>query len=210
MRELTSADVLVENRLFATLDPTSRMLTLPSGKEVLLTDTVGFIQNLPHDLVAAFRATLEEVNEADLLLHVIDCSSPMREEQMRVVGSILSELGAADKPQLTIFNKKDLCGGAGAASFGLLPSDSDTMLISAYDAEDLARLRQKIQDKLAGDTRTFALPAERGDLIALAYRIGEVVDRETAGDRLLLRVELNKQDFEVLGGPLHEYLEQRP
>ncbi|ALS27923.1 GTP-binding protein [Paenibacillus sp. 32O-W] len=210
LRELTSADVLVENRLFATLDPTSRMLTLPSGKEVLLTDTVGFIQNLPHDLVAAFRATLEEVNEADLLLHVIDCSSPMREEQMRVVGSILSELGAADKPQLTIFNKKDLCGGAGAASFGLLPSDSDTMLISAYDAEDLARLRQKIQDKLAGDTRTFALPAERGDLIALAYRIGEVVDRETAGDKLLLKVELNKQDFEVLGGPLHEYLEQRP
>lgn len=94
LRQLTNADVYVENQLFATLDPTTRLLPLPGGKEVVLTDTVGFIQNLPHDLVAAFRATLEEVNEADLILHVVDASSPMRQEQMAVVGRILTELGA--------------------------------------------------------------------------------------------------------------------
>ena len=95
LRELTQADVYVENQLFATLDPTSRNWKLPSGKEVVLTDTVGFIQNLPHDLIAAFRATLEEVNEADLVLHVIDGASEMREEQIAVVERILQELGAA-------------------------------------------------------------------------------------------------------------------
>lgn len=109
LNRLTAADVYIEDQLFATLDPTSRALELPSGKEVVLTDTVGFIQNLPHDLVAAFRATLEEANEADLILHVVDSSSPMRDEQMAVVHSILQDLGAADKPQIVLFNKKDAC-----------------------------------------------------------------------------------------------------
>ena len=88
------------------------MLEAPSGKEVVLTDTVGFIQNLPHDLVAAFRATLEEANEADLILHVVDASSPMRDEQMAVVQSILQDLGAADKPQIVLFNKRMLVSRA--------------------------------------------------------------------------------------------------
>lgn len=81
-------------------------MELPSGKEIVLTDTVGFIQNLPHDLIAAFRATLEEVNEADLILHVVDASSEMREDQMRTVNAILQELGSGDKPQLVLFNKR--------------------------------------------------------------------------------------------------------
>ena len=86
--------MLAEDKLFATLDPTSRRLTLPNGRELVLTDTVGFIQNLPHDLVAAFRATLEEVNETDIILHVVDSSSPMRDQQMAVVEEVLEELGA--------------------------------------------------------------------------------------------------------------------
>ncbi|GGF89745.1 GTPase HflX [Paenibacillus abyssi] len=204
LRELTAADVYVENQLFATLDPTSRNLELPSGKEVVLTDTVGFIQNLPHDLVAAFRATLEEVCEADLVLHVIDSSSPTREEQAAVVQQILVELGAADKPQITVYNKKDLCVGD---CRDRIPSGTDTLWISAYSKEDLNLLRQLIQDKLTGDTRTFVLPAERGDLIALAYRTGEVIEQMVDGDQMRLTVELNKQDFAVHGYKLQEYIE---
>ena len=145
LRELTNADVYVENQLFATLDPTSRNLELPSGKEVVLTDTVGFIQNLPHDLVAAFRATLEEVLEADLVLHVIDSSSPMRDEQIAVVEKILQELGAAGKPMLMLYNKIDLCQDDGSE---LLPANhEDALVMSAYNADDLLRLRQTIQDE---------------------------------------------------------------
>ncbi|MBW7477825.1 GTPase HflX [Paenibacillus oenotherae] len=207
LREMTKADVYVENQLFATLDPTSRNLELPSGKEIVLTDTVGFIQNLPHDLIAAFRATLEEVCEADLVLHVVDSASPMREEQKAVVERILGELGAAGKPQITIYNKIDLCRQDGSL---LIPaSNENTLVMSAYCADDLLKLRQLIQDKMTGDTRTFIFPAERGDLIALAYRTGEVTDQEVDGDTLKMTVELNKQDYEVHGYKLESYIEHQ-
>ncbi|CAH1195081.1 GTPase HflX [Paenibacillus plantiphilus] len=207
LRELTNADVYVENQLFATLDPTSRNLELPSGKEIVLTDTVGFIQNLPHDLIAAFRATLEEVCEADLVLHVVDSSSPMREEQRAVVERILGELGAAGKPQILLYNKIDLCSNDGTE---LAPaSNENTLVISAFSADDLTKLRQMIQDKMTGDTRTFIFPAERGDLIALAYRTGEVTEQEVDGDSLRVTVELNKQDYEVHGYKLEAFVESR-
>lgn len=202
LRELTQTDVYVENQLFATLDPTSRNLKLPSGKEIVLTDTVGFIQNLPHDLVAAFRATLEEVNEADLVLHVVDSSSPMRLEQMRVVENLLEQLGASGKPTITVYNKKDLRRG----SEDYIPEDSDSsLLVSAYDSKDMEKLLERIQDKLAGDTRTFALPADRGDLIALAYRCGDVLSQEVDGDSLRLTIELNKADYEINGHRLQPF-----
>ncbi|NBD23496.1 GTPase HflX [Paenibacillus glycinis] len=204
LRELTHADVYVENQLFATLDPTSRNWKLPSGMEVVLTDTVGFIQNLPHDLIAAFRATLEEVNEADLVLHVIDSASDMREEQIAVVDRILQELGAGGKPQLKIYNKIDLCGAGGPQS---VPANGPgTLAVSAYNGDDLERLRQAVQDKLTGDTRTFALPAERGDLIALAYRTGDVLEQSVEGEAMILKVLLNKQDYEVHGRKLDAYV----
>ncbi|QHT61740.1 GTPase HflX [Paenibacillus lycopersici] len=207
LRELTQADVYVENQLFATLDPTSRLLELPSGKEVILTDTVGFIQNLPHDLIAAFRATLEEVCEADLVLHVIDGSSAMRDEQIAVVERILGDLGAADKPQLKLYNKIDLCVQDRP---GLVPANGPGVLaISAYNAGDLSRLRQAVQDKLVGSTLTFAVPAERGDLIALAYRTGEVLEQSVDQDRMVLKVQLNKQDYEVHGHKLEAYVLHR-
>ncbi|MFC4809496.1 GTPase HflX [Paenibacillus sp. GCM10023250] len=206
LRELTQADVYVENQLFATLDPTSRSWKLPSGKEVVLTDTVGFIQNLPHDLIAAFRATLEEVLEADLVLHVVDSASDMREEQMEVVQRILGELGAAGKPQVTVYNKIDLVGANGPQ---LVPANGpDTLAISAFNPGDLERLRQAVQDKLTGDTRTFALPAERGDLIALAYRSGEVLEQSVDGETMLMTVQLNKQDYALHGHKLDDYVRQ--
>ena len=104
---LTGAGILAEDKLFATLDPTTRNLKLPGGQEVLLTDTVGFIRKLPHHLIEAFKSTLEEARYADLLLHVVDAANPQMDEQMHVVYETLSELGAADKPVITAFNKKD-------------------------------------------------------------------------------------------------------
>lgn len=159
LKQLTDADVYIENQLFATLDPTSRVLQLPVGKEVVLTDTVGFIQNLPHDLVASFRATLEEVNEANLVLHVVDASSPMREEQMEVVDTILQELGAAGKPRVVLFNKCDLCQ---PEQLEMLPTGQGYLKISAFNAEDLARVTALIADELAGDTLVFRIPGDRG------------------------------------------------
>lgn len=206
LRELTQADVYVENQLFATLDPTSRTLELPSGREIVLTDTVGFIQNLPHDLVAAFRATLEEVCEADLVLHVIDSSSPMRDEQIAVVNKILGELGAADKPCVMVYNKKDMCVNNGSLT-DLPITNGDNLVISAFEVEDLELLKETIQEKLSGDTLTFNVPAERGDLIALAYRSGEVINQEVNEESLRLTVQVSKQEYEQHGHRLKQYIE---
>jgi len=207
LRQLTDADVLAEDKLFATLDPTSRALKLPSGKEVVLTDTVGFIQNLPHDLVAAFRSTLEEATQADLLLHVVDASSPMRERQMAVVDEVLRELGAGGKPTLLVFNKMDL---AERSSAGIPAEGAGAMRVSAFDAADMARLREAIEDRLLGDVATFRLPASRGDLAALVYRIGEVTGREADDDFLLLSVRLNPADMEKAGRDLEEFRVYEP
>src|SRR4029077_17296172 len=107
LNSLTGADVLAENKLFATLDPTTRRLRLPTNQNVLLSDTVGFIRKLPHDLVEAFKATLEEVVQADLLLHVVDTSHPHCDRQIESVNAVLYEIGANGKPTLMVFNKVD-------------------------------------------------------------------------------------------------------
>ncbi|MFC5531878.1 GTPase HflX [Cohnella yongneupensis] len=202
LRQLTAADVLAEDKLFATLDPTSRSLTLPSGKEVLLTDTVGFIQNLPHDLVAAFRATLEEANEAELLLHVVDSASQMRERQQHVVEEVLQELGAGGKATLTVYNKIDQCGEDVLA---LLPGGPDVIRVNAFSEQDLAQLREAIEDRILGDVAQFRIPASRGDLAALAYRVGEVTEQDTDDDDLILTIRLNPADMEKRGRALEEY-----
>ncbi|MGN7760203.1 GTPase HflX [Paenibacillus sp. 22594] len=205
LKQLTDADVYIENQLFATLDPTSRVLQLPAGKEVVLTDTVGFIQNLPHDLVASFRATLEEVNEANLVLHVVDASSPMRQEQMDVVQSILQDLGAAGKPQIVLFNKSDICQ---PEQLEMLPSGPGYLKISAFNPEDLTRITEIIADELAGDTLTFRIPGDRGDLSSLLYRVGEVLEQSFEENDVLYNVRLNKEDYGKWSYKLAEYVEQ--
>ncbi|MEK5237789.1 GTPase HflX [Paenibacillus sp. FSL L8-0470] len=205
LKQLTDADVYIENQLFATLDPTSRVLQLPSGKEVVLTDTVGFIQNLPHDLVASFRATLEEVNEANLVLHVVDASSPMREEQMEVVQAILTDLGAAGKPQITLFNKSDICQ---PEQLEMLPAGPGYLKISAFNPQDLTLIREIIEDSLAGDTLTFRIPGDRGDLSSLLYRVGEVLEQQYEENDVLYNVRLNKEDYEKWGYKLTEFVVQ--
>ncbi|WP_373231532.1 GTPase HflX [Cohnella sp.] len=202
LRQLTEADVLAEDKLFATLDPTSRNLILPSGKEIILTDTVGFIQNLPHDLVAAFRATLEEAAEADLLLHVVDTSSPMRERQQQVVDNVLQELGAGGKPSLTVYNKIDLCS---ASALSLLTGGPSTIRVNSFIERDMLRLREAIEDKILGEIALFRIPASRGDLAALAYRVGEVTDQDTEDDYLLLTVRLNPVDMAKSGRVLEDF-----
>ncbi|MGM1020421.1 MAG: GTPase HflX [Bacillota bacterium] len=204
LKQLTAADVYIENQLFATLDPTSRTMELPSGKEIILTDTVGFIQNLPHDLVASFRATLEEANEAHLILHVVDASSDMRDEQMKVVETILEQLGAADKPQIVLFNKKDACT---SEQLEMLPSGEGYLKISSFDESDLLRLRELIQEHLSGDTLRFRIPAERGDLTSVLYRIGDVLLTEYDGNDVIYEVEVQRGEYEKYGHALKDFTE---
>ena len=205
LNKLTQADVYIENQLFATLDPTSRVLELPSGKEVVLTDTVGFIQNLPHDLVAAFRATLEEVNEADLILHVVDASSEMRDEQMAVVDRILEELGAAEKPQVVLYNKKDMCT---PEQLEMLPTGDGYLKVSAFLEDDLLKIREIVQERISGDTVTFRIPADRGDVSSLLYRVGDVISQDFDENDLLFEVQLHKADYEKLGHMLEPFIEK--
>ncbi len=144
MNSLTHAGVLVEDRLFVTLDPTIRILSLPGGKRVLLSDTVGFIRKLPHQLVAAFKATLEEVVEADLLLHVIDASSPRMEVQIQAVEQVLGELGISDKANIKVYNKMDLLGGP----IGNKGSFRDGIAISALTGDGIRELSARIGETM--------------------------------------------------------------
>jgi GTP-binding protein HflX len=161
LNALCHADVLADERLFATLDPTTRRLTLPDGNTVLLTDTVGFIRKLPPTIINAFHATLEELNEASLLLHVVDLASPDASEQCQTVEDILKDLGVADKPRLTVLNKIDLLAGAQFQdekeameylnSQGM-PTDDRTAIVSAAKRWGLIRLLEMMERTLAGRT----------------------------------------------------------
>lgn len=205
LNRMTTADVYAENQLFATLDPTSRALRLPNGQEIVLTDTVGFIQNLPHDLVAAFRATLEEVNEADLILHVVDSASDMKERQMTVVDEVLLELGAQGKPRITVFNKIDKVA---EGSNELLTAEGDSLKVSAFSDADLEMLKLAIQERLMGDTKRFLIPAVRGDLISLVYRLGDVLEQEIEGEDIRFDVRVKQTEFEKQGYVLQAFVAQ--
>ncbi len=177
MHALSGADVLAEDKLFATLDPVTRRLGLPSGEVVLLTDTVGFIQKLPTQLVAAFRATLEELKEADLLLHVVDISHPSAFEQTQTVETTLAELGVAEKPVLLALNKVDALRNddgevvadydeAKAVILGAGAPPRNVVLISAVRPWGMSALKRRIEDALDGDLDGL----EEGDLAELVGR----------------------------------------
>lgn len=202
LQQLAGTETFIEDKLFATLDLTSRMLRLPSGKEVIITDTVGFIQRLPHDLVAAFRATLEEVLEADLILHVVDSTSVMREEQMKTVAQVLNELGASGKEQFTVFNKIDL----------LPPDDVDfsiangqSLRISAWNEADVEKLKQAIQDRIMSKLKLFHIPAYDGEALAIAHRIGDVLEQHVDGETIQLEMNIDEKAYEMAGQPLEKY-----
>ena len=155
LNKLTAAEVLAEDKLFATLDPTTRKIVLPNGQEALLTDTVGFIQKLPHQLVSAFRATLEEVKVADLLLHVIDASHINYEEQMQAVISVLKELKIVDKPTVLVFNKVDKIDEE--ITINKLLQYHNSVAISAKDGQKLENLMDLIETFFAEQQKKLKL-----------------------------------------------------
>ena len=175
---LTSAGVLVENKLFATLDPTTRRITLPTHQKVLLTDTVGFIQKLPTSLVAAFRATLEEVVQADVLLEVVDATHENAIEQSQTVDEVLTELGAADKPRVTALNKIDLLPDAATVDTSLY---ENAVATSAINRTNLEALMRRVGEVLAADMVRVRvrIPFERGDLVEAFHRRGHVAEQRT-------------------------------
>lgn len=183
LNALTDAHVIAENQLFATLDPTTRRADLPSGHEVLLTDTVGFIQKLPTQLVAAFRATLEEVTEADLLIHVVDASHPNAEAHIAAVDDVLEELEAGGKPQLMAFNKSDRLAGdetAQADLNALMAEYPYAVALSAAMGEGLEQLLS-VLDNLLRERMVpmdFLIPYSHGELVNLAHTHGFIEETE--------------------------------
>jgi GTPase len=189
LNQLTDAGVLVEDRLFATLDPRTRRLDLPGGEAVLMSDTVGFVRKLPHQLVQAFRSTLEVVTESDLLLHVVDSTSPDPESQIEAVRTVLDEIGAGEVPELLAFNK----GDAGSQAARLAERHPGSVVISALTGAGIPDLLTAVGDRLRASARVMDLvvPYDRGDVLAAVHREGEVlVEMHGEGaSRLRVRVD---------------------
>ena len=185
LNKVCGADVLSEDKLFATLDPTSRHANLPRGRKIIFTDTVGFIRKLPHRLVDAFRATLEETLVANLLLHVVDLSNPQFEEHMQTTLEVLSELGAEDKEILTVFNKIDLLESESLENLKLGQNckDRDVVFVSCESGEGIADLLQVIERKLGltKKERVFLIPHDQYELVVKTRREGSLA-KEIAED----------------------------
>jgi GTPase len=180
---LTGADVVAENKLFATLDPTTRSLTLPNRQRLLLTDTVGFLRKLPHTLIESFKATLEEVVEADLLIHVVDLSHPRVDEHIEAVDTVVKELGAFGKQTLMVFNKIDAL--ANDEMIGVYTSRfPGSVAISARKGTGVSGLVQALQDELGAwrlQSR-FRIPLSESGLIAEIHRVGHVLELRYEGE----------------------------
>lgn len=212
---LSKADVLVSSRMFATLDPTIRALRLPSGRRVLLSDTVGFIRDLPKGLMTAFRATLEEVQEAAVILHVSDISSPHHQQLDESVKKILGDLGVADRPTLRVWNKIDLLSPDERAELrksveSAENSSASPTFVSAAKSQGLPELLLRIDEALPVDPvvkLSLRLPLTEGRTLALVHALGKVVHSEVEDSHILLDAEvpvsmarrLNLRDFALHG-----------
>lgn len=195
LRSLSGSDLFVEDRLFATLDPSTRSVELGGGDSALVTDTVGFIRKLPHDLVASFRATLEEAREADVLLHVIDASHPGWEEQKLVVEEVLADMELGDRSHLLVFNKIDKLTHAEEDAlrqrvrslFGL-----PAVFVSAHEEGGLETLREALRDSIRAQRPEvrLSIPAGDGEALAAVYREGEVLQRSQHDTRIDLLARL--------------------
>ena len=191
LNRLTDAGVLVEDRLFATLDATTRRLHLPGGEPVLLTDTVGFVRKLPHQLVEAFRSTLDVVVDADLLVHVVDASSPDPQQQIDAVRTVLDEIGAGSVPELLVFNKSDL---ASAEAARLVAGHPGSVAFSARTGDGVEGLLTAVGDRLRAATAVVELevPFDRGDVLASVHREGEVLVEQAEPGGMRLRARLDE------------------
>jgi GTP-binding protein HflX len=184
---LTGADVVAESRLFATLDPTTRSFVLPNKQRVLLTDTVGFLRKLPHTLIESFKATLEEVSEADLLIHIVDLSHARVDDQIEAVEGVIKELDAFGKQTLIVFNKIDNLVNRELIDV-YLRRFPGSVAISARTGEEVNKLVQALQDALsAWRLRSgFKIPASESALIAEIHRVGHVLELKYEGNDALI------------------------
>ena len=189
LNRLTSAGVLVENRLFATLDPTTRRLALPGGEPVLLSDTVGFVRRLPHGLIEAFKSTLEVAVTSDLLLHVVDASAVDPNGQIAAVREVLAEIGANKVPELLVINKADLNPDEAKR---LVYENHGSVAFSAMTGEGIADLLLAIGDRMRALTTVIELliPYDRGDIVATVHREGEVVSTYNEEHAMRIRARL--------------------
>jgi GTP-binding protein HflX len=202
LNTLSGSQVLADPKLFATLDPTTRRVVLPDGWAILLTDTVGFIRNLPTHLVAAFRATLEETIEADFLIHIVDTSHPHRQIQQDAVLEVLEQLGAGDKPIITVFNKSDLVKDQYALR-ELVANTQNSVYISARTAEGMPYLMERIVHTLEGllvDVQ-LTVPYNRSDLVAQCYEYGRVLKADYQEDGIHVDARITRD----LAGRVRQY-----
>jgi GTPase len=190
LNTLTDAGVLSEDRLFATLDPTTRRLALPGGEPVLLTDTVGFVRRLPHGLVESFKSTLEVATRADYLVHVVDASAADPQGQIDAVRDVLAEIGADGVPELLVFNKADL---AGPEAKRLVDDHPGSVAVSATTGEGIDDFLRTLADRLRSITSVVELvvPYDRGDVLAAIHREGEVVSTTDEPAHLRVRARLS-------------------
>ncbi|HEX6332334.1 MAG TPA: GTPase HflX [Actinomycetota bacterium] len=200
LNALTGSDVVVANQLFATLDPTVRRIELPTGRAATISDTVGFVSKLPHDLVEAFRSTLEEVARATLILHVADGSSPELPEQVEAVRTVLHEIGASRIPEVVAVNKVDLLDDDARAR-ALARLGGEAVAISARTGAGLERLLQRLEDALPRFPLdvTLLVPFGREDVTALLHREAEVVSQQVREDGTLVRARVGERVFAAVG-----------
>jgi GTP-binding protein HflX len=196
---LGGQDAFVEDRLFATLDPTVRRCTTEDGSLVLLIDTVGFLRKLPVDLVASFRSTLEETASADLLVHVVDLSHARYEEQMATTQEVLSSLGLLERPSIVVFNKADAIEEPGviARATALNPG---ALVISAHDAAGVALVRRAVASVIEGQevTARVRVPAGRGDLVGRLHELARILSRVVEGDLIVFTLRADRSRMRKL------------
>lgn len=190
LNRLTAAGVLVEDRLFATLDPTTRRLDLPGGETVLVTDTVGFVRKLPHQLVEAFKSTLEATADSDLLVHVVDGSGPDPDAHLDAVRDVLSEIGAERVPELIVVNKADLDP---KRADRVVDQHPGSVAVSALTGEGIATFLQVLSDRLRALAQVVELtvPYDRGDVLAAVHREGEVLSEVHGDEAIVVRARLD-------------------
>ena len=207
LNRLTGAGVLVENELFATLDPTVRRSETPEGRLYTLADTVGFVRHLPHQLIEAFRSTLEEVSEADLVLHVVDGSHPDPAAQLAAVREVFAEIGALDVPEIIVINKSDVADPAVLRR--LVASDPTAITVSARSGAGLDELRSRIADRLPRPDIdvTLLVPYSRGDVVSRLHEHADVrgIEHDADGTHIEARVPAwmvgELSEFHVAGSP---------
>jgi len=195
---LTSANAYAADQLFATLDPTVRRLHLAPGLEVALADTVGFVRDLPHELVAAFRSTLQEAREADLLLHVIDAADPERADRIAQVNEVLESVGAHQLPQIAVYNKIDRTGELPHTELGR-DGRVDRLWVSAHDGRGIDLLLQALHDQLGTDLHhcVLHLPPRAGRARAQLFEAGAVLaERQVDDGSIEVEVSLRRRDLE--------------